>query len=490
MGDIIDFAEQYDARCGAPRRAEDMKNRTRRAVLADDPEQRQQKREEQKRRSQLHVLQQARKRATMTMPERKTVARNLFRLLQEAERDGIRLLAVLKKARQWNPGESTKRLVYFRLDPALQGNEQEDGRAALLRVKTTSYIAIAQALAELKGLPENEYILDLFSDTPYAAEPAEPQEGPMDTYVAAFHGLLKEMTETIAVAQGLAGYFERLNAARIPAFRLDPEKYWLEHCVAEPLAVLGPGQDFTLFHGGETGGLPSATLYAGPYGPEIDDRLHISRKPIAAANERFPKLPARPAWDKSIDARIRLWREVRLCICPVVGFRLPQPAFELRRSLVITAGELQVDLRRLCISETQWRFPVLRGDLQFLGRLDREEELPSPPEMNAIANQGLPLFVDWLWFARATQSNCKQLLDRPVEYDMELAAPLAPSHAGETGFPADSIGAAVEEALYDGSLYRALVRDTQRRQAVLQQYCRDRDDVLARRRGAARKLWT
>jgi hypothetical protein len=464
-----------------------MKDQAKHALSIVDPEVGKQQREELTRKHQLRVLQAAREKPKMELEVRKTVARNLFRLLREASAR-VRTLTVLQKANQCNAGESTKRLPYFVLNPELQGTENEEKRAKLLHKKTANYIKIAQALAELRGFPDNEYILRLFSDTPYASGPSESRDGATDTYIAAFHQLLKEMTEKIVSQHDLTAYFEHIERAHIPAFQLDPEKYWLEHSEAQPLSVLGGGMDQTVFHGGDVGGLPSVALYRGPYGPEIEDRLCVSRRPVATAGEQFPKIKGGIAWEKPTQARVRLWRELRLCICPVAGFLLPQPVFEVRRSILIHAEGSLIDLRRLCIRESGGHFPIQRGDAQFLGRLDLEQDLPVPPEIDVEAGEVFPP-IDWTWFARATQAKCKRLLDRPLELDMELAPELATAHPGETGFLADTIGAPVEEAIYDGSLYRLLVRDAERRLGVLEQYVGEREEVLARRRAAARKLW-
>jgi hypothetical protein len=97
--------------------------------------------------------------------------------------------------------------------------------------------------------------------------------------------------------------------------------------------------------------------------------------------------------------------------------------------------------------------------------------------------------MEWIWFARATRATCKRLLDRPLGQDIELASQLPRMWPGETGFPADTVGAAVENAIYDGTIYRLLTSDVQRRLEILEQYGHAHEEALARRRAAARKLW-
>ena len=488
MGKIIDFTDEHQSRVNEGREntpmEKDKPSKTE-TILSFDSERTSLKREERDehwRRHCARVLERVNANPKLNDDDRLQIARNLYTLVAAAKSDNLNLINVLKAARQFNEGESTKRLYFYTIDPNLKGTEEEINRITRLRRKASGYVRIAQGIAGERGLADkNAHLSDLFRGTSYSDQAEFPEDAFAETYASAFQQLLLEMIEALSIDHDLTNYFEKVQRFRVPAFQLDPEKYWIEHWNCQ--VVLDKTTDWDFAYAGETGGLPSVQLYRLNLGA-VPARMKVSQDSIGRSNEVFPEIPLDASFGPWVNAKLQVWQEVRLAICPVAGASLPKPFFELRYAPLLETPDQVFDLRSMYINFEGGYFPVIDGELQYLGLVETEAELPRRYDN--------PFDVEsyYTWFYRANPANSKRLLERRIDLPQLEIFPWLPGKlSGDVGFPSDTIGAAVEERLYDGTLEQEFEGIITARHQLLDVFLETRDKILAERRAAARARW-
>lgn len=484
MGEVIDFSDWRDRR---------------RKNFAGDVSM---NREDTARQCRAVFAKRADERPKMDEATRTRVAQNLYEIVQEAKAKDVKLSKVIPEALNLKDERlkeaPTKRLWWYTRAPV-----------AKLRTKTQGYVRIAQeiakALAPEIGSDENYFLPRLFRGTWYAGEPSETERRNAAIHVTRLQDDLHDMVAGIAIQHRLTDYFERLWQEQAPAYRLDPEKYWIDFGkgTSQPYSIfLAP--DYGHIYAGEIGGLPSVKLYQKPFASEIPVKVFTSRNPIAISSELFPSAPDRVAWNRPIKGTATLWRDVRLSICPVPAWEAPQPVFEVRQVVMIDTSSDKFDLRDIVVSvEADGDFPVLRGKSLFLGRIEDTRSEPDYENRFGLLMSDLPnnlessyqenlIATHDIWFFRLNRNSCRRYLEPEVEAGTYLAEHLRTVQAKGTRFPQYQIGAYVEGCLFDEpgrDLHSLMVVDVERRLKDLDDYCQERDAERETRRADARRRW-
>ena len=141
--------------------------------------------------------------------DRQTVGKNMWRLLDQIEHDhNISKARVLNAAGHGQPGESTKRLPYYAINPSLPDDVLRE-RANDLTQNATKYRYIAQKVAELAHLDEQPIVVKLFEGTTFESHASSYME-----YVYDMYDKLTIMTNGITKECQLNAYFKTLERVR------------------------------------------------------------------------------------------------------------------------------------------------------------------------------------------------------------------------------------------------------------------------------------
>ncbi len=148
--------------------------------------------------------------------ERLKFAENLWDLLEAAvlKAPTLTKALILQKAGQGQPHESTKRLGYFAIDPALP-IDTRDKRSLDLRKHVAKYAHIAKTAAILSGLDSNETIIRLARGTGYERQAPDAKSEPFDNALADIQTAIQRLTESVTASHDIETYFELLRRHKL-----------------------------------------------------------------------------------------------------------------------------------------------------------------------------------------------------------------------------------------------------------------------------------
>jgi hypothetical protein len=177
------------------------------------------------------LLERARKARTerkkmSALTERRSVARNLWEILDRLEKGpiGIRKVAVLIAAGKAQDGDSTKHLERYALRPGLS-EADEAKRSKRLVQAVRVYVEIARKAAELAGSDPDIAELEVLQGSRYLSDlPPERPDDPDARAADVIAEALRRMTERLSQRFDLPGYFAKCERHRLvpsPTFQTD-----------------------------------------------------------------------------------------------------------------------------------------------------------------------------------------------------------------------------------------------------------------------------
>jgi hypothetical protein len=157
--------------------------------------------------------------------ERLRLAENLWDLLEAAVRKAPTLTKalILQKAGQGQPHESTKRLGYFAIDPALP-IDTRDKRSQDLRKHVAKYAHIAKMGADLSGLDPNEAIIMLVRGTGYERQAPDAKSEPFDSALVDIQTAIQRLTESVTASHDIETYFALLRRHKLTLRQMSDAK--------------------------------------------------------------------------------------------------------------------------------------------------------------------------------------------------------------------------------------------------------------------------
>ena len=170
--------------------------------------------------------------------ERLKLAENVWDLLEEAIRRKPTLTKakILQQAGQGQSHESTKRLVYFAVDPALPVDKR-DARSGGLRKHVAKYARIAKEAAALSGMNPHEATITLARGTRYERQVSEASSAPFDNALADIQTALERLLEQMTASPDVERYFKLLRQHKLtlqPASPTTAEPQDLPRFVSQP----------------------------------------------------------------------------------------------------------------------------------------------------------------------------------------------------------------------------------------------------------------
>ncbi len=435
----------------------------------------------------------------MTPPQRRIVARNLWRLLKRIERDhGVTRRHVMSHAGFKVESESTKRLYKLTLPRDLTP-EDERKRTDGLNRSPRNYLKIARAVAELVGAPEAEAVTEVFAGSRYDQVYAS-QDTQFDEHHYAMVDLLADLAWHIDQETTLWDYYRRMFSIpcgwdhRTGQFRksgdisLGSMRRWMADNVADCE---------------EAPPTPSVRLYrelrCKPFAVSL--RVSKARKKRDYRDSR--RWPA-------IRAIVHAWREVRLSLGPATGPLVIGPLFEIRTVFDLVADEKLLDIdspyldddgSHVGLNRGPHRYPaILRfDDPNFKVPRDSWEWERTRGDYPAIL-QSLPFRHYDFVYLPVTPETCDLLLSKrsfpsPEEFANDIRRESFLPHASDpTKFPPGTIGQELESALIDRAsnirgFAQQLLQDAKDKVAKLDAYERQYSAEVDKLHAAARSRW-
>ncbi|MBW7848860.1 MAG: hypothetical protein H3C38_00015 [Rhodospirillales bacterium] len=258
------------------------------------------------------------KRMLTRATERGIVARNLYRILLDFERDsGISRVEVLRAVGLGNPEvESTKRLHYY----TLPGELEEGGRKRRekkLAKSAARYIRFVDAAAKLAKVSADEKLVELFAGTSYDAGTRELE------YPAAVYDLidkLNSMVRWVVAEAKLEHYWREVRATR-GAYDVYEEAIRIS---GRRLSTMGDFSGGSIEHIDDIPPIPEVSLFE-------------YREP-GTLSARLKTQDEAGAWHDRGEAKIEVFREVRLAVAEVGS--VPRGVFAVYTRIVATVGSL------------------------------------------------------------------------------------------------------------------------------------------------------
>lgn len=216
MSEVVPFPD--------PPKSEERRQRAEEARRAQEEQARADAVRREQRLALLERARAARKgRTKMSAPsERRTVARNLWEILERLETGPLRITKarVLLEAGKAGPEDSTKHLERYALRPGLSEAEEEKRTGRLVQAVQV-YVDLARKAAELAGADADEAELDVLQGSRYLADlPADAVATPELRAADAIAEGLRRMTDRLAKKYDLDRYF-----AECERYRLIPSAY-------------------------------------------------------------------------------------------------------------------------------------------------------------------------------------------------------------------------------------------------------------------------
>ncbi|MFQ5783227.1 MAG: hypothetical protein ACE5H8_00200 [Alphaproteobacteria bacterium] len=371
---VIDFSSRHGS--STP------EERPKRAKRREEEEKQHAAYQDQRRQSLKAALEQ---RPRMNKPrERGVVAENLWAILEQVERGGIRKSEILHAAGYGKPEDSTKRLPQYALDSDLPEEKKKERRRKLTQ-STRGYIKIAQEAAKALDKQEDAFLLRLFEGTDYLSADKSIQSSEAE-WCHTISDMLRGMCDWVAKKYSLDEYFSFIMNNSV---LFDKEG---------TIIGIDPGDsrygEFDYIHDQSYSGLDDLCWVPGILIYQVmGDVLASARFIVEDATvilkgthppfDRYDRNP-RNLPDGVIEAKdvtARRVREIWLTIVPVGESEPPRAAFQICHALIFRGQlkdgnffEVRVNARAMSYPITYWDSCITKLDNYPLGFFNFKEK--------------------------------------------------------------------------------------------------------------------
>ncbi|MCA0304336.1 MAG: hypothetical protein LCH95_18165 [Proteobacteria bacterium] len=276
--------------------------------------------------------------------DRLSLAENLWEILHSAtvRKSGLSIAEILRKAGQGQKEDSTKRLVYFAVDPSLP-IEKRLQKAKNLRRHVDRYVHIAMTAAREAGLNADRTLVQLFSRSEYERRAPPQQAEPFDEALA---DLLVEFERDFESAAGrpvldtVATYYRKLRQLRVTVnLDGDSDKGWTEPN-AHVWRSIWPAQDGAI-------SVPLSVKKSIPFMPigtswlaEVDGTIAVRAAAFDPSRITVHVVDGEslaPGAQRELPAKINVCAEVALAIFPFHEDSLPRLVLMVKPTIFVSS---------------------------------------------------------------------------------------------------------------------------------------------------------